>query len=235
MNSAETSSAERQPTEKVSILLADDHPLFRKALQDIINEQPDLAVVAEAENGEDAIRITLETVPDIVVMDISMPILNGLEATKEIKSQCPTVAVLVLTIHNDIEHILSILDAGAVGYLTKEASTEEIVAAIRSVIAGESVIARPVLQQVLRHTMRYSVKPLAQERDIKLTVRESEVLKMAAKGLSNKEISLKMNLSLSTVKSYMVDTFSKLGVCSRTEAVITALRMGLITHDDINR
>ena len=226
-------STQGEKTGEISILIADDHPLFRKAVRDIMEGQTDFVTVAEAENGEDAVRQTVEMAPDIVIMDITMPILNGLEATRQIKAQCPNVAVLVLTIHNDIEHVMSILEAGAVGYLTKSATADDVVAAIRSIINGEAVIEAPIFQQVLRHTMRYSSKPLVLQSQVQLGIRESEVLKLAGKGLSNKDISLELHLSLSTVKGYMVGIFSKLNVASRTEAVITAIRLGLITSSDI--
>jgi NarL family two-component system response regulator LiaR len=218
---------------KITILMADDHPLFRKAVRDLLEKHDDFKVVAEANDGEEAVRLAVEVSPDVVIMDISMPRLNGLDATREIKVKRPESAVLVLTIHNDIEHILSILEAGAAGYLTKSSSGDEVIAAIRSVVAGETVIANPIFHQVLRHTLRYSSKPLVLEGKDKLTARELEVLKLAARGLSNRDIAQKLNLSLRTVKGYMVDIFSKLHVSSRTEAVITGLRAGLISPTDI--
>ncbi len=217
----------------INVLMADDHPLFRKALRDVLEKQPDFKVIAEVGDGEEAVKQTMKLMPDIVIMDISMPVLNGLEATRQIKARCPTVAVLVLTVHNDIEHILSILEAGAVGYLTKSVCPEEIVAALRSIMAGETVMATPVFQQVLKHTMRYSSKPVVIEAKYDLTPREMDVLKLAARGLSNRDISLKLNLSLRTIKGYMVGIFSKMNAASRTEAVIKGLRSGLISAEDI--
>jgi NarL family two-component system response regulator LiaR len=218
---------------RITILMADDHPLFRKAVRDVLEKQEDFKVVAEADNGVEAVNLSNELAPDVVIMDISMPQINGLEATRRIKSKNPKIAVLVLTVHNDIEHILGILEAGAAGYLTKSASVEEIVNAIRSVVAGETVIATPVFQQVLKYTLRYPQKPLVSEEVNRLTIRELEVLKLAARGISNKEISQQLTLKLSTVKGYMVEIFSKMGVSSRTEAVIMGLRTGMITSVDI--
>jgi DNA-binding NarL/FixJ family response regulator len=218
---------------KTTILMADDHPLFRKAVHDVLEKQEDFKIIAEANNGIEAIDLSAQMNPDVVIMDISMPQINGLEATRRIKSKNPKIAVLVLTVHNDIEHILGILEAGAAGYLTKSASVEEIVNAIRSVVAGETVIATPVFQEVLKYTLKYPQKPLISEETNKLTIRELEVLKLAAKGFSNKEISQKLNLKLSTVKGYMVEIFLKMGVSSRTEAVIIGLRTGVITSLDI--
>lgn len=218
---------------KITIILADDHKLFRKAIRDVLHEQKDFQVVAEAENGVEAVDFAIELTPDIVIMDISMPVLNGLEATRKIKDKCPQIATLVLTIHDDIEFIIGILEAGAAGYLTKNVSEDEIVIAIRSIMAGETVIATPIFQQVLQHSLRYSLKPLNWESKDKLTAREMDVLKLAAMGYSNKQISQKLNLSLSTVKFYMIEIFTKLNVSSRTEAVITALRARLINPQDL--
>jgi DNA-binding NarL/FixJ family response regulator len=218
---------------RITILMADDHPLFRKAVRDVLEKQEDFKVVGEADNGIEAINLSNKLAPDVVVMDISMPQINGLEATRQIKSKNPKTAILVLTVHNDIEHILGILEAGAAGYLTKSASVDEIINAIRSVIAGETVIETPVFQEVLKYTLRYPQKPIISDQVDKLTVRELEVLKLAAKGFSNKEISQQLNLKLSTIKGYMVEIFSKMGVSSRTEAVIIGLHTGVITSVDI--
>jgi DNA-binding NarL/FixJ family response regulator len=163
-----------------------------------------------------------------------MPKLNGLEATRQIKAKCPEVAVLVLTVHDDSEHILGILEAGAAGYLTKSVFGEEVVQAIRSVTAGEAVFSPLIMQQVLKHALRYPTKPLPLEAGDKLTVRELEILRLAARGMSNRDIALKLNLGERTVKGYLVGIFAKLKTSSRTEAVITALRSGIFTLDDLD-
>ena len=224
---------EEKQDRKTSILIADDHPLFRKAVRDILEKQPDIELVFEAGDGEEAIELVAQTSPDVIIMDISMPQINGLEATRRIKAQFPDIAVLILTVHNDMEHILSILDAGASGYLTKSASISEVVAAVRAIIAGETVITTQVFKQVLKHTMRYPIKPITLPGEVTLTARELEVFKLAGEGLTNKDIALKLNLSLRTIKGYMVEILSKLNAKSRTEAVIIGLRKGLITSDNI--
>ncbi len=220
---------------EISILLADDHPLFRKAVRSVLEKQPEFKVVAEAANGIEAVQLSIQLVPDLVIMDISMPELNGLEAMREIKKECPQICVLVLTVHSDIEHIMSILEAGAAGYLTKSADDDEVIAAVYSVIAGETVIASHIFKEVLKRRLQYPFKRLILKGAEELTVREIEVLKLAAKGFSNKDIALGLNLSLRTVKGYMVEIFTKLNVTSRTEAVITALRAGIINSDDIEK
>ncbi len=218
---------------KITILLADDHPLFRMALRGLLEKQDDFEVIAEAGDGEEAVRLAMELVPNVVVMDISMPGLNGLEATRQIKAARPDMAVLVLTVHSDSEHILGILEAGAAGYLTKSVFGDEVLHAIRGVVAGETVMSAPILQQILKHALRYATKPLLLDAGEKLTVRELEILRLAAKGMSNKDIALELDLSLRTVKGYLADVFSKLKVGSRTEAVITGLRAGFLALDDL--
>jgi len=216
-------------TKKITIVLADDHPLVRKALRDVLEKQADFEIVAEAGDGEEAVKIATELVPDVVLMDITMPELNGIEATRQIKAKCPNIAVLVLTVHDDSEHILGILEAGAAGYLTKRVFGEEVIHAIHSVVAGETVLSAEISQQILKHAMRYATKPITIAVGEKLTVREIEILNWAAKGKSNKDIAAELNLSQATIKSYLSDIFAKLEVASRTEAVIIGLRAGILT------
>ena len=218
---------------KIKVMLADDHPLFRQALRNILEKQADFEIVAEAANGEEAVSLAIELVPNVVVMDISMPVLNGLEATRQIKAKNSDIIVLVLTVHDDSEHVIGILESGAAGYLTKSAVEEEVVSAIRSVVAGETVLSTQIFQQILKQVIKYPIKPIPLGTIDKLSKREMEILKLAARGMSNRDISLVLNLSLRTVKGYLAEIFSKLGVGSRTEAVITGLRSGIITLDDL--
>ncbi|MFC1972671.1 LuxR C-terminal-related transcriptional regulator, partial [Chloroflexota bacterium] len=159
---------------------------------------------------------------------------NGLEATRRIKAEFPSVAILVLTVHNDDEHIIGILEAGAAGYLTKSVFDKDVVQAIRSVVAGEAVLSDEILRLLVKRTPSHPTKSIPLDAREKLTVRQFEVLRMAAKGLSNADIAQALNISLRTVKSYLVEVFSKLGVSSRTEAVITVLRAGILTLDDLD-
>jgi len=230
--STENGPSQKNP-EKITVLIADDHPLMRQALRNVLDKQPDFNIVAEACDGAEAIRLATELQPDVVIMDISMPKINGLEATLQIKAKCPEVAVLVLTVHDDIEHILGILDAGAAGYLTKSVFGDDIVHAIRGVVTGECVFSSSISKLILKHAARYVAKPASLSTGEKLTTRELEILKLAALGLSNRDIALKLDLSLRTIKGYLADIFSKLSVGSRTEAVITCLRTGLINMKDL--
>ncbi|OGN88433.1 MAG: hypothetical protein A2158_01065 [Chloroflexi bacterium RBG_13_46_14] len=218
---------------KTTIILADDHPVVRKALRNDLEKEADFVVLAEAGDGEEAVRLASQLTPDVVIMDIGMPKLNGIEATRQIKASYPDIIILVLTVYDDIEHVLGILESGADGYLTKNILVEDIIKSIRSVVAGEIVLSPLVFKQVLKYALRHRTKPLRLDTGVKLTPRELEILKLIAKGISNKEIAIELNISSRTVKSHMVDIFRKLDVSSRTEAVITSLRIGLINIDDI--
>jgi len=229
---AEHDSTQGHP-KKISIVLADDHPLLRQALRHVLDQQADFEVVAEVGDGDEVVKVATELVPDVVIMDISMPKLNGLEATRQIKAKQPKVAILVLTVHGEAEHVLGLLEAGAAGYLTKSVFGEEVIQSIRAVAAGETVLSAASSQQVLRHALRLMTKPLRLNPNVKISARELQILKLAATGMSNKEIALNSDLSLCTVKGYLADIFSKLGVASRTEAIIASLRTGLLTLDDL--
>jgi DNA-binding NarL/FixJ family response regulator len=219
---------------KITLLLADDHPLVRQALRIALEKQSDFEVVAEASDGQEAVRLALDMVPDLVIMDINMPKLNGLEAIQEIKAKNPKIAILVLTVYDEIEHIMGAIEAGAAGYLTKKVFDKEVICAIHSVIAGETVLSREISQQVFKNSLQNSMrKRVPHNTRDKLTIRELEILQFAATGMSNKDIACRLELSLATIKGYFAEIFSKLRVGSRTEAVITGLRSGFIKIDDI--
>jgi NarL family two-component system response regulator LiaR len=224
---------EGEEPRKTTIILADDHPIVRKALRNDLEKEADFMILAEAGDGEEAVKLVSELTPDIVIMDIGMPKINGIEATRQIKASHPDIIVLVLTVYDDVEHILGILESGADGYLTKNILVEDIIKSIRSVIAGETVLSPYVFQQVLKYALRHSTKPIRLDTGVKLTTRELEILQLIAKGISNKEIADELKISSRTVKSHMVDIFRKLDVSSRTEAVITSLRIGFININDI--
>lgn len=217
----------------IKIVLADDHPLLRQALRNVLEKEKTFDVIGEASDGEEAVKLATKLVPDVVIMDISMPKVNGLEATIQIKANCPKIAVLVLTVHTDSEHILSILKAGAGGYLTKSVYGDEVIHAVRSLVSGETVLSPPVSQQILKYAFKNFVKPVNLSAGNILTAREVEVLRLAAKGMSNNDIAFRLGLSLRTVKGYLADLFMKLNVASRTEAVIVSLRKGILTTDDL--
>jgi NarL family two-component system response regulator LiaR len=226
---------EPQTTEagKIRILLVDDHPLVRRALRDILEREADFQVIGEAGDGLEALKMTEEFGPDIVIMDISMPNMNGVEATKQIKVVNPLALVLILTVHTDVETIFSILQAGASGYLVKSVFGPEVIHTIRAVMDGDMVLSREVSQEVIRYGFHHASKAVKFVPQEKLSAKGLEVLTLAAKGQSNKEIGAELGISEATVKSYFVDVFSKLGVRSRTEAIFVSLKSGLLSLDDL--
>lgn len=225
---------EPEPIQMTRILLVDDHPLVRQALRDVIEKEPDLQVVGEAGNGREAISLTEEYLPDIVIMDISMPVLSGVEATKRIKAARPEIAILILTVHTDLETIFSILQAGASGYLIKSVFGPEVIHTVRAVMDGDMVLAPEVSQEVVKYAFQHVSKPVRTPPQDAITPKEAEMLSLAAKGLSNKEIGSRLHISETTVKSYFVGVFQKLNVRSRTEAIFVSLKSGILTLDDLD-
>jgi NarL family two-component system response regulator LiaR len=227
------SSASTKHRPKTRIVLADDHPLLRQALKDILQKENSFEIIGEAADGEEAVRLAAELTPDVVIMDISMPNLDGLQATQQIKGKYPNVAVLVLTVHTDDECILEILKAGAAGYLIKSAFGDEVIHAVRAVASGDMVLSAPIGERLLKQAARFPTRPVLLEAGEKLSARELEVLKMTARGLSNKDVASKLDIKERTVKGHLADIFSKLRVASRTEAVIAGLQAGFLSLDDI--
>ncbi|MFC2059616.1 response regulator [Chloroflexota bacterium] len=220
-------------TGKISIIVADDHPLFRQSIRNVLESQPDFLVVAEADNGEEAVKLTAELQPDVVLMDITMPKLDGLEATRQIKASHPNIAVLVLTIHSDDQHIIGILEAGAAGYLIKSVFGEEVIQSVRGVVAGEMVLSPSIGQRLLKQAARYPIRSVPLQAGEKLSPRELEIIKLAARGMSNKSIAAALGLTVRTVKGHLANIFSKLNVGSRTEVIVAGLRAGFLSVDDI--
>ena len=220
--------------ETIRILIADDHAFVREGTRRILEQEPDLEVVAEAGDGEEAVKLACDLKPDVALVDVAMPRLDGIEATRRIKAQCPAVAVLVLSAYDDDQFIFGLLEAGAAGYLLKSVRGQEIVDAIRAVHAGESVLHPSVARKVLNRFAGVSGKPRERKSLDLLTEREMEVLKMVTKGLSNKDIADGLCLSVRTVQGHLANIFNKLRVSSRTEAVVHALKEGWVTLDDVS-
>jgi NarL family two-component system response regulator LiaR len=217
---------------KIRVLIVDDHPMIRAGMRSLLESVSDFEVAGEAGNGEEAVLLSSNLKPDVIIMDIVMPKLNGIEATKQIKQASPTTAILILTAYSDIYYILGLLEAGACGYLLKDTRGEELVEAIRSVRAGESVIDPAVTRKLLERVVQQPGNATHSQPTAQLTRREIEVLRLASKGLSNKDIADQLFLSLRTVKAHLTNIFDKMGCGSRTDAIIKGLKLGYITLDD---
>lgn len=218
---------------QIKIMIVDDQPLLRQALTELLMKYSEFTIVAEASDGVEAVKLAIEFKPDVIIMDIAMPKMNGLEATRQIKEKLPSIAILILTIYDDPEDILGILEAGAAGYLMKDVFGEAVINAIKSIIAGERVLSEKILNHVLKFASGYPFGALSSDDYGKLTKREFEILKLLAKGISNKDIANVLGLEINTIRSHLYAIFSKLRVSSRTEAVIIGLKIGLITNRDL--
>lgn len=204
----------------IRVLICDDHPVVRSGLRGILGGQPDFEVVAEADDGAQAVVLTRRFRPDVVLMDLRMPEMDGVTATGKIKAERPEVQVLVLTTYDTDADILHAVEKGAIGFLLKDTSEENLFDAIRQAAQGRSPLAPSVAARLVRR-MRGAG-------DDELTEREIEILEFVAQGLNNKGIARNLLISESTVKAHMLHIFGKLGVADRTAAVTTALRRGII-------
>ena len=218
----------KQSISNIKILLADDHAMVREGLQNLLERQKDFQVVGEASDGHEAIQLVDELVPDVVLMDVGMPGLNGLEATRQIKARHPDVAVLILTIHDEEEYICGLLEAGASGYLVKSAYGQELVHAVRAVVAGEFVLHPTAGRKLIERAAAHRPKPVKLNAIEHLTPREVMVLQLVGQGLSNRNIADEMGICVRTVKGHLINVFEKLEVASRTEAVVVGVKQNLI-------
>lgn len=218
---------------KISILIADDHTLVREGTRDRLNREEDFEVVGEAADGEEAVRLVNQLKPSVAILDMAMPNLNGIEAAKQIKKTQPGTAVLILSAYDDDQYVYAALEAGADGYLLKNVRGHQLVDAIRDVYAGEVVLAPHVARKVVQWFSSLSHGQRVEAAADYLSERELGVLKLAAKGMSNKEIAAELSLGVRTVQSHLSHIFDKLGVSSRTEAVLRALKEGWLSFEHI--
>jgi DNA-binding NarL/FixJ family response regulator len=215
----------------IRILLVEDHKIVREGTRQLLEQAPDLTVIGEAADGGEAVRLATELSPDVVVMDVRLPVLNGIEATKVIKDQHPNMPILVLSAYDDDRYVFPLLDAGANGYVLKTTSWAELAQAIRTVQAGETALDPHIAHKVverLTQRQRYQGKGMAEA----LTEREIQVLQAVARGKGNREIGEALSISPHTVQVHMRNIFGKLGVNSRIEAVAYAVRQGWITLEE---
>src|SRR6266571_190090 len=225
-----SSNNDLEVSQVIRVLLADDHALVREGTRRLLETENDVEVVAEAASGEEAVDAAKKLHPDIALMDIAMPGMGGIEATRVIKASCPETAVLVLSAYDDEPYLMALLDAGAAGFLLKNVHGQELIQAIRAVARGESVLQPSIAEKMMR---RLSARPdLAPRLPNLISEREFDVLRLAARGLPNKEIAARMGLSIRTVHSHLANIFMKMQVGSRTEAILLALRQGLISLQD---
>ncbi len=209
------------------VLLVDDHDLFRTGLRNLLEEQG-LQIVGEASNGKDAIRLVRELAPDIVVMDLNMPGITGVEATREITSFAPLTRVLVLTISDQNEDVMDAIVAGACGYLVKDSSIQELIRGITAAAVGESLISPPIAAKVLERVRAVTLDQGAQTIRAELSERELEVLRLIANGKDNSQIAAALHISPKTVKNHISNILMKLQIENRIQAAVYAVRSGIV-------
>jgi len=214
-------------SDTIRIVLADDHAVLRSGLRALLNAEPDMLVVGEAGNGREAVDAVIRLKPDLVVMDLSMPVLGGLEATRQIRVLAPDVRVVVLTMHAEQQYILPVLQAGSVGFVLKQAADTELIAAIRSAHAGEAVLSPSAAIQLLDDYRRRALQDSRAADG--LSEREREVLKLTAEGYSAQEIAERLIISAKTVDTYRQRIMDKLDIHHRSQLIQYALRKGLLT------
>jgi len=216
---------------RTKILIADDHAVFREGVRKLLEEDKDLQVVGEANDGIQAVKMATELKPDIVIMDIIMPKLSGIEAAKQIKAALPTTAIIMLSAYNYDSYVLAALQAGVVGFLSKRTHSSELLRAIKSVHDGEPILDPTVAYKVLARLV-CTDDSLTKTIRGDLHNRELEVLGLAAKGMASREIAQKLVISERTVQTHFSNIFRKLNVGSRTEAIIQALKLGWLSLED---
>ena len=220
-----------EAVERIRVLVADDHPAFRDGLCRFLEEEEDLEVVARPNDGEEAAALAAQQRPDVAIIDVAMPKLNGIEAAKRIKAASPKTAILMVSAYGYESYLLASLRAGVAGYMLKNAPVDELISAVRMVHNGEGVFDLKAVSKILG---RLSTQAGDEGRAVgELHRREIQVLKLAARGLSNKGIAGELGISERTVQAHMVNIFKKLEVGSRTEAVLRALREGWLSLDDL--
>lgn len=224
------------------LLIADDHPLAREGLRAMLAGEPDLEVIGEATDGEEALELCCLLSPDLVLMDVQMPRMDGLEASRAIKSECPATSILVITTHESQDYLLEAIKSGAAGYILKEATKAQLVDAVRKVLSGES----PLNSELAIRLLRRLTEQLEREEELAasafrrlpeecpeslslglLTPREVEVLRLLAQGQTNREIARELSIALSTVKNHVQHIITKLEVSDRTQAAVRAVELGL--------
>jgi two-component system response regulator NreC len=212
---------------KIRVLLADDHTILRDGIRALLDDQVDMEVIGEAEDGHSTVKLVAKLTPDVVVMDIAMPLLNGLEATRQIQRDYPQVKVLILTMHENEEYIRQVSAAGALGYVLKDAAARDLLGAIRAVHQGEAVLSPAITRLVIEDYLRWGdIRPADTSNG--LSPREREVLQLIAEGYTNKEIAEILSLSVKTIQSHRTNLMSKLDLHNRGELIKYAIQKKII-------
>jgi DNA-binding NarL/FixJ family response regulator len=216
--------------EPIRVVLADDHAVVRKGIREFLEESGEIQVVAEAADGNAAVRLTGEHRPEVAVLDIQMPGMTGIEATRQIKAAFPSTRVLILTAYDDDPYVFALLRAGADSYILKSAGSDDLVRAVKTTAGGGKVLDPDIAAKVMAQVA--TGRPGAAHEQIEpLSERELEILRLAGKGLTNKAIGVELSISDRTVQGHLANIYGKLGVGSRTEAVTKALKLGWIVLD----
>jgi NarL family two-component system response regulator LiaR len=218
---------------KIKIVIADDHAVVRQGTRSLLERESDMEVIGEAGDGEEAVKVIDALKPDVVIIDIAMPKLNGVEVTKQIKPRHPSTAVLILTAYDDDEYVFALLEAGAAGYLLKDVDSREVVNAVRAVYAGESVLHPVIARKVIDRFRPQAADATKDKPAIDLSEREMEVLKLAARGMSNSDIADVLFINVRTVQGHLSSIFNKLSVGSRTEAIFQAVKRGWLSLEHL--
>ena len=222
--------------DQIKVLIVDDHPLLRQGLTRLLELEQDIKVVGQAENGEEALAVVEKLQPDVILLDINMPGMNGIETTRILREQYPNVHVLALTIHDDESYVSEMIRSGAQGYLLKDAEPSRVIQAIRRVFSGESVYPSSLMEKVMEHYHQMEVEygkiqNTATLEELQLTARELEVLQCIVEGMSNKEIAGTLFISEKTVKNHITNLLRKLEVEDRTQAAVYAVSRGIFSGE----
>ena len=216
---------------KIKILLVEDHTIVRQGLRSLLEQNSGMEVIGEAENGKEAVHKAENLKPDIVLMDVSMPLLNGIEATRQIKKHWPEIKVLILTMHTTEEYIFQILRAGASGYIVKKAAHQELITAIHAVNRGDKFLSPSISKKVIEEYILKAGETIEQDSFERLTAREREVLQLISEGESNREIAERLFLSVKTVETHKANVMEKLELRTNADLIKYALRKGIICQE----
>jgi NarL family two-component system response regulator LiaR len=228
---SEVMTGEAMMNEVIRVFIVEDHPIVRRGVKDLLETEPDIQMVGEAVNGQQAVEMVTELQPDVVLMDLVMPVMDGIEATRQIRSRTPGVRILVLTSFATDDKVFPAIKAGALGYLIKDTPPEDLLRAIRQVKRGEVSLHPIIAQKLLKEISGPVDQPPASE---PLTAREVEVLQMVARGLNNQEIAESLVLSVATVYTHVSNILAKLHLASRTQAALYAVREGYASLYDFD-